>query len=225
MACSARVFRAFVGDGLGDAFRAVWVDGCHCASTRFMGRDVPSRERTLIEQAFRLRQDFPGGKAKLRPTLLVWTGRLTPTPLSREYTVRILYARGHYPRVMLVEPRLESEERQLLHHLYPNGDLCLHRPDEWNPSMLLVETIVPWTTEWLAHYELWKRTRQWYGDGDGAEGATPTAAPAPLGEALAGRTQRRREARDAARRARREGGGAGGDFASAVSDSGSRTGA
>ncbi len=107
-----------------------------------MGRDVPGRERTLIEQAFRLRQDFPGGKVKLRPTLLVWTSRLTPTPLSREYTVRILYVRGHYPRVMLVEPRLESEERQLLHHLYPNGDLCLHQPDEWNPSMLLVETTV-----------------------------------------------------------------------------------
>lgn len=127
---------------------------------------MPGRERTLIEQAFHLDRDFPNGKGRLRPTLLVWTGRLTPTPLSREYTVCIRYARGQYPRVTLVEPRLQPGERDLLHHLYSNGDLCLHRLDEWNSSMLIVETIVPWTTEWLAHYELWKRTHQWYGDGD-----------------------------------------------------------
>jgi hypothetical protein len=58
---------------------------------------MADREHTLIEQAFQLTRDFPDGKAKLRPTVLIWTGRLTPTPLSREYTVRIRYARGHYP--------------------------------------------------------------------------------------------------------------------------------
>jgi len=75
---------------------------------------VPARERTLIEQAFQLDRDFPDGKAKLRPTVLVWTGTLTPTPLSREYTVRIRYTRGHYPGVRLVEPRLQPDERELL---------------------------------------------------------------------------------------------------------------
>jgi hypothetical protein len=142
---------------------------------------VPGRERTLIEQ------DFPDGKARLRPTLLVWTGRLTPTPLSREYTVRIRYARGPFLRVMLVDPRLEPDERKLLHHLYPNGDLCLHRLDEWDPSMLLVETIIPWTAEWLAHYELWKPNHRWYGDGDGSEGGVPSSDPPSFGEAPAGR--------------------------------------
>jgi hypothetical protein len=44
---------------------------------------------------------------------------------------------------MLVEPRLQPDERDLLHHLYRNGDQCLHRLDEWEPSMLLVETIIP----------------------------------------------------------------------------------
>lgn len=137
---------------------------------------MPDRERTLFEQACRLDQDFPGGKARLRPALLTWTGQLTPTPLSREYTVRIRYQLGQLPRVMLVQPRLEPAERDLLHHLYPNGDLCLHQLDEWGSSMLLVETIIPWTAEWLAYYELWKRTHQWYGDGEDPERAT-TADP------------------------------------------------
>jgi hypothetical protein len=156
---------------------------------------VPGRERTLIEQAYRLRQDFPDGKTRLRPTLLVWTGRLTPTPLSREYTVRIRYARGQYPRVMLVEPRLEPAERDSLHHLYPNGDLCLHRLDEWDPSMLLIETIIPWTCEWLAHYELWRPTHQWYGDGDDPGAKAPAADPPPLATPLTDHSERRREGR------------------------------
>ena len=32
--------------------------------------------------------------------------------------------------------------------------------------MLFVDTLVPWTSEWLYHYELWVATRTWYGDGD-----------------------------------------------------------
>jgi hypothetical protein len=90
---------------------------------------------------------------------------------------------------MLAEPRLEPAERDLLHHLYPNGDLCLHRLDEWGPSMLLIETIVPWTSEWLAHYELWKRTHQWYGDGDsGRDGeGPPMPDPEPIADEAGGR--------------------------------------
>ena len=134
---------------------------------------MPGRERTLYEQAYRLDRDFPDGKARLRSAVLVWTGRLTPTPLSREYMIRTRYPRGQLPRVALIEPRLAPAERDLLHHLYPNGDLCLHRLDEWDSSMLLTETIIPWTSEWLAHYELWKRTHHWYGDGDRAAEVPP----------------------------------------------------
>jgi hypothetical protein len=163
------------------------------------GRSMRTRERTLIEQAVRLRQDFPDGTVRLRPTLLVWTGRLTPTPLARVYTVRITYGRGQYPKVRLIEPRLEPEERQQLHHLYPDGALCLHKDEEWDTSMLLVETIIPWTTEWLAHYELWKVNRRWHGDGDpadetGADSRSTTSSRCPRLEA---------------RRARRGRGGAG----------------
>ena len=162
---------------------------------------MPSRRWTLAEQAFHLRRDFPDGRViKLTPTVLMWTGRLTPTPLSREYTVRIRYAAGHYPQVLLVEPSLEPEERKHLHHLYPGGELCLHKPDEWDPTMLLADTILPWTAEWLAHYELWKRTHQWYGDGDAADDkSTTVGAPAP--QPPQSRAERRRSARAETRRA------------------------
>jgi hypothetical protein len=170
---------------------------------------MPGRERTLIEQAVRLREDFPDGVVRLRPTSLLWTGRLTPTPLSREYTIRIRYARGQYPKVTLIEPRLEPEERQELHHLYPDGTLCLHKLDEWDTSMWLVETIIPWTTEWLAHYELWKVNHRWHGDGDPADGQAPAGDRPRAPVVPANRADRRRAARLEARRARRERRGAG----------------
>jgi hypothetical protein len=32
--------------------------------------------------------------------------------------------------------------------------------------MSIADTIVPWTAEWLVHYEIWLMTGEWYGGGD-----------------------------------------------------------
>lgn len=101
--------------------------------------------------------------------MLAWTGILSPTPLSRDYMVRITYSLGEYPRTVVLSPPLLADENGLLPHFYREGSLCLHEVNEWDGSMLIVDTIVPWTAEWLAHYELWKRSGRWYGDGDPAD--------------------------------------------------------
>jgi hypothetical protein len=84
---------------------------------------------------------------------------------------------------------------------WPQSLTVAHKLDEWHPSMLLVETIIPWTTEWLAHYELWKRTHQWYGDGDASDAEPPSADPPPIGAPVTSRNERRWEARATSRRA------------------------
>jgi hypothetical protein len=113
----------------------------------------------------------------IKPTRMVWTGVLTPTPLSQRYTVRITYVVGRFPRVVVIDPPLVPGEDGLLPHFYREGSLCLHDAYDWNESMLIVESIVPWTTEWLAHYELWKWSGEWYGDGDGAQSVAVSAPP------------------------------------------------
>ena len=35
--------------------------------------------------------------------------------------------------------------------------------------MLIADTIVPWTCEWLVHYEIWFATGEWHGGGEGLE--------------------------------------------------------
>ncbi|ACP23444.1 hypothetical protein NGR_b19970 (plasmid) [Sinorhizobium fredii NGR234] len=55
-------------------------------------------------------------------------------------------------------------------HVYDrDGDprLCLCDPaaDEWDATMHLSRTIVPWSADWLACYELWLMTGRWTGGG------------------------------------------------------------
>jgi hypothetical protein len=135
------------------------------------GSVTQRRGLSLTRQAFALRRTFPEAMTSIRRSKLMWTGILTPTPLSREYTVRVIYSLGAYPQVIILDPPPVPDQNGLLPHFYRQGGLCLHAAHEWDGSMLIVETIVPWTTEWLAHYELWKWHGQWQGDGDITVGA------------------------------------------------------
>jgi hypothetical protein len=82
--------------------------------------------------------------------------RLQPTPASRTYTVRLVYRHGRRPRVTVSDPPLALHPgAKALPHVYPGDELCLYYPGQWNHDMLLAATILPWTTEWLIHYELW----------------------------------------------------------------------
>ncbi len=162
------------------------------------------RRLSVAKQAFALRGTFPTVAASITPTTLVWTGILTPTPLSRDYTVRIMYAVGEYPKAIVIDPPLVPDAQGLLPHTYRDGSLCLHEAHEWDESMLIVDTIAPWAAEWLAHYELWKRTGRWYGDGDPSEATRATAAPGPAeSNGPRNRAERRRHERNEARQERR----------------------
>ena len=137
-----------------------------------------------------MRRIFPSGVTGIKPTSLVWTGILTPTPLSRDYTVRITYSIGGLPRVVIVDPPLVPDENGLLPHFYREGSLCLHEAHEWNGSMLIGDSIIPWAAEWLAHYELWKWSGQWYGDGGPARAETATVPTPAVDSSAINRTTR-----------------------------------
>jgi hypothetical protein len=121
---------------------------------------------TMAQQALGLRSVFPDTRLTLKPGWLSWTGRLQPCDLSRIYTVRITYTRGRYPAVRVLAPELKGTENGFLPHTYDNGTLCLHDAGQWNATMLIVDTIVPWAAEWLLHYEVWLATGKWSGDPD-----------------------------------------------------------
>lgn len=76
--------------------------------------------------------------------------------------------RGDWPHVHVVAPELVPRPGERLPHVYPGDELCLYQPKsrEWDSSMVLAETIVPWAAEWLLHYEVWMATGEWTGGGE-----------------------------------------------------------
>lgn len=113
------------------------------------------------------------------PWMAKWVGTLTP--LFQEYVVEIEFTPGaadgsyFYPPktiwVTVLDPMLTEREEPptRIPHLYryPTDEetprLCLFWPKgrEWTNFMSIAEFIIPWATEWLANYELWKVTGRW----------------------------------------------------------------
>lgn len=125
----------------------------------------------MATQMARLIKAYPSSQASLKRDVLRWVVDLTPTPLSRTYRVKLEMHKDGKPEVRLIQPTLQTREGERCPHLYPDGVLCLYLPGafEWTKEMQLVETIVPWISEWLAHYEVWLATGEWTGGGEHPE--------------------------------------------------------
>jgi hypothetical protein len=119
------------------------------------------------------------------PWMLLWRGHLMP--YCQAYEVQLLYCALSFPfanisanvvHVEVIDPvvtRRISQPTVAIPHIYPNAimptrpRLCLHRHDEWSPTMSIADTIVPWTVEWLAAYEGWRATGEWRAGGHNTE--------------------------------------------------------
>lgn len=109
------------------------------------------------------------GSGRLSATGLVWEYRVKPTPLSREYLVRIAFDRGEVPVVFIIQPDLVSLARgRPLPHVYHDPlRLCLVMPgtQEWGGAMRIDQTFVPWAATWLFYFEEWLGSDEWKGGG------------------------------------------------------------
>jgi hypothetical protein len=123
-----------------------------------------TRPLSATQQALALRRDFPGATLRLKAGRLEWVGALQPTPLSRSYAVRLTYQQDRVPKVHVLD-RLETRDDKRLPHTYGDGTLCLYEPGQWNGHMWLAMSTIPWTSEWLVHYEVWLATDDWCGGG------------------------------------------------------------
>lgn len=97
-----------------------------------------------------------------------WLGDITPTASSEKYQVRITYRLGLPPQVYIVSPELQNApDGTPTPHTYPGKRLCLYFPEakEWDSSMAIGRTMVPWAALWLYFYEVWLATGKWEGGG------------------------------------------------------------
>ena len=121
---------------------------------------------SVIVQASKLKKRYPESSCKTKyGNVLVWKGKLKPTPLSQEYTLRLRYRLKERPEVHVIEPKLFIPEGKRLPHVFEGNELCLYFKSDWQPDMDIAETIIPWASEWLLHYEIWLVTGEWQGGG------------------------------------------------------------
>jgi hypothetical protein len=135
-----------------------------------MGRNFAVRDKTIAEQFSAMRIKYPQFEARFTyPSGLRVTGSLQPTSRSDAYEFILKYNLTYSPQIKIVSPKLKRNENgEEAEHLYQNGYLCLYQPKyrEFTRTDLLTDTIIPWTSLWLYHYEVWHLTGEWLGGGE-----------------------------------------------------------
>lgn len=110
------------------------------------------------------------GTGQLHATGLIWNYRVRPTPLSREYSMRITFQREETPEVFVLDPDIAAlaSDRALPHVYHDPVRLCLTLPgtQEWIGTMRIDQTFVPWATTWLYYFEEWLISDDWKGGGE-----------------------------------------------------------
>lgn len=129
--------------------------------------------RMVAKQLVAMRRRWPAFQLHRRGRDLEWTGELQPFTWCRSHRVRVRYRPATSNRrgkvsVRVLHPKLDVPEHRNTVHLYADNSLCLFNPnrDEWNPAMLVADTIVPWVCEWIFFFESWLQTGSWLGGGD-----------------------------------------------------------
>ncbi len=132
----------------------------------------PAPQRVnLGRQLARLRAGSPAGQGEVRRASLAWQEWVSPSPLGRDYLVRVCYALGHPPATYVPTPSLaDLAEGRPLPHVYSQetSQLCLYLPGcgQWHSSRFLADTIIPWAILWLYFFEEWLVSDEWKGGGE-----------------------------------------------------------
>jgi len=135
-----------------------------------MGNNFKIHRLNMALQAGKIKSLFPASNLSFNQNHLTWKYTLVPSPLSFVYEIKLSYMIGEHPNVYIVSPTLALYPGETkLKHVYDTKKqwLCLYyrKGREWNSSMFLADTVIPWTCEWLLYYEFWLATGTWHGGG------------------------------------------------------------
>ncbi len=137
-----------------------------------MGAPHRRRGLSVAQQYVLLRDRSPfRGDGGVKKGVLTWTYSVRPSPIGRLYTLLLRLKDRDLPSVIVRTPDLNAlAAGKKLPHVYREQppELCLFRPSkwEWSEADKLIDTIVPWSVEWLHYFEIWLRTGQWVGGGE-----------------------------------------------------------
>lgn len=109
------------------------------------------------------------GNGEFTKDYFYWEFDAKPSTFSKTYRVLLIWDFNFAaPKVYILDSELhEVELTKRIPHLYCREkiQLCLFYPDynEFDRSMSLCESIIPWTYLWLQYYEEWLYSGEWKG--------------------------------------------------------------
>ncbi len=123
------------------------------------------------EQLKKIKTEFP----KVKILKSGWDNfeiviQIQPTAVSEVYDLKFVYIDNKWIKIFVIQKTLEiAKNRTKLPHVYDSQkqQLCLYSPSkkEWNAHNYIIDTIIPWISEWLYFYELWLPKGKWLGGG------------------------------------------------------------
>lgn len=135
------------------------------------------KPHTPFGQLNRMRARWPQFQSEVldNGSILLWRGEVRG--FQMDYLIQVQWAwrdKTTPPYVFIrhpvIRPRTGTSFIDLPHLIYSenapeDSALCLFDPStgEWTDRQLIADTTIPWTSEWLHHYELWHVTGVWSG--------------------------------------------------------------
>jgi hypothetical protein len=154
------------------------------------------KPRSPEAQLTRMRMRWPDLEPRIvgPESMIAWVGPLRGFQMSYQVQVQWDWRNAKsFPHVFILEPalqpRLDGRFVDIPHLLYnheipTDSALCLFDPKarEWDFTLWISDTTVPWASEWLHHYELWHVDGIWRG----ANAPGPISIGAGMEKELAG---------------------------------------
>lgn len=128
-----------------------------------------AKDKNIAQQVAMIRSKYGQFTVTYGASSLKALGEIKPTSRSCTYEVEIKYHLRHSPEIRVLKPELTVNFKgEDIPHVYPGNRLCLFQPryGEFKFSDYLTDTIFPWTSLWLYHYEVWHTTGEWLGGGE-----------------------------------------------------------
>lgn len=122
-------------------------------------------------QLVNLRRMFPESTGTVKKGTLRWSyDFLQASPVSGVYKIEIEGRQTGKPAVWLSRGAIDEQNAKDAPHKYrvdaggARIQICLDKTD-WKPDQLYSRTYIPWTMEWIVHFEIWLMTGEWTGGG------------------------------------------------------------
>jgi hypothetical protein len=127
------------------------------------GKEYQSKKYALLVYQRRLiEQHYSFLKCSIKANVLTCTGWIRLDNCSDSYKIRIEYVVGHEPKTTILWPIIVPSKHI---HMYRDRSICLHYPPDmpWNEKIMIYEYTIPWISEWVIYYEIYKITNKWEG--------------------------------------------------------------